>query len=375
MLFPSSLQQALDARKEQNLLRKLRVQEGLIDFCSNDYLGFARNIDLKEKTENKQVNSFLLNGATGSRLISGNSSAIELLEQRIAKLHEAEAALIFNSGYTANLGLLSSIGKKGDVFLYDELAHASLLDGMRLSHAAYYKFRHNDLSDLERLLKTNSTASNIYVVVESVYSMDGDLAPLNELVTLKKKYSFHLIVDEAHAIGVFGDEGLGLCEDKRISTHCFARIYTYGKAMGVHGAAVCGSSALRNYLINFSRPFIYTTALSPHAYAAIDAAYSVLQSSTAKQTLRDRITFFRKIFAGKNVISTTSAIQIILIPGNERVSTASEIMKSHGLDVRAIKSPTVKAGLERLRICLHAYNSEDEIRCLSEILVNNNFVD
>jgi 8-amino-7-oxononanoate synthase len=368
--FPNSLQAALDKRKQESLLRKLHPENNLFDFCSNDYLGFSRSEILQSQIDAGCSAYGNANGATGSRLISGNNIAIENLENKIAQFHNAEAGLIFNSGYDANLGLLSAIGKKEDVFLYDDLVHASLHDGMRLSLSKHYKFKHNDVSDLERLLIAQQASdANCYVLVESVYSMDGDLAPLKEIIALKEKYNFYLVVDEAHATGVFGKQGSGLCNELNIEDKCFARMYTFGKALGVHGAIVLGSTELKNYLINFSRSFIYTTALAPHAYAAIDAAYEYLQSTNQIEVLKTRIQQFNSLVkTDTRFVSTPSAIQCFMVDGNEAVTKASEFLKTKGMDVRAIKSPTVKAGTERLRICLHSFNSEEQITNLVKSL-------
>lgn len=368
--FPLSLQAALNKRKEESLFRKLHHNKNLIDFCSNDYLGFSSSKDLHKLIEEKTAIYGNANGATGSRLISGNTEAIENLENKMAAFHSAESALIFNSGYDANIGLLSSIGKKDDVFLYDELVHASLHDGMRLSPAKHFKFKHNDCADLERLLQTqNNRAANYYVVVESVYSMDGDLAPLKEIVALQEKFNFYLIVDEAHATGVFGKQGKGLCNELNIEEKCFARMHTFGKALGVHGAVVLGSEALRNYLINFARSFIYTTALPSSAYAAMDAAYVLLSSSNETNKLKKIISYFSSLACNDNRFTITpSAIQNFSIEGNADVARASEFMQSKGFDIRAIKSPTVRAGTERLRICLHSFNSEEEVLQMTQTL-------
>lgn len=368
--FPISLQTALDKRKKESLLRKLYVENNLIDFCSNDYLGFSRSKILETIIDSKLWVYGNKSGATGSRLISGNTAAIENLENKITVFHNAEAGLIFNSGYDANLGLLSAIGKKEDVVLYDDLVHASLHDGMRLSLSKHYRFKHNDVHDLERLLIAQQTnEGNCYVLVESVYSMDGDLAPLKEIVALKEKYNFYLIVDEAHATGVLGKQGRGLCNEINIEDNCFARMHTFGKALGVHGAIVLGSVELRNYLINFSRSFIYTTALSPHAYASIDAAYEYLQNTNQIEVLKNRIQQFNSLVkTDARFVSTPSAIQCFMVNGNEAATSTSEHLKSKSMDVRAIKSPTIKAGTERLRICLHSFNSEDQIISLVKSL-------
>ncbi|HEY1040832.1 MAG TPA: pyridoxal phosphate-dependent aminotransferase family protein [Bacteroidia bacterium] len=365
MSFPDSLIQALNKRKEENLFRVLYKNKGLIDFCSNDYLGFSRSSVLGITADQNDTLYGTNNGSTGSRLISGNSEAIEALEHKIALFHHSEAAVIYNSGYDANIGLLSCIGKKDDLFLYDELIHASLHDGMRLSHAAFYKFRHNDLGDLERLLSSKKTAGNVYVVIESIYSMDGDSAPLKEIIGLKEKYAFHLIVDEAHATGVFGKKGKGLCNAMEIESNCFARIHTFGKALGVHGAVVCGSQLLKEYQVNFSRSFIYTTALSPHSYSSIDAAYNLLEESNEINKLRENIRLFKKLSEGyNNLLSSDSSIHCVIVPGNKEVSDASRSLREKGYDVRPIKSPTVRAGSERLRVCLHSFNTPGEITTL-----------
>ena len=278
------LKKRLQVREEQGLLRKLSLPNNLIDFSSNDYLGFARSPELHELilTELETVNCKLetLSGSTGSRLLTGNSQYTEELETFIAYYHKAEAGLIFNSGYTANVGLISSIAQKGDIIFYDELSHASIYDGVRLSKAESFPFRHNDLNHLEERLKFFQNArkenSNSYIIVESVYSMDGDFAPLIELVSLCEDYNVNLIVDEAHATGIFGEKGEGKVVELGLEEKVFSRVHTFGKALGCHGAIVLGSETLRNYLINFSRLFIYTTALPIHTLASIKSAYKLL---------------------------------------------------------------------------------------------------
>ena len=367
--FPENLHLSLLKRKDQNLFRELVNSEDLIDFCSNDYLGFNKSQKLKNLTENKLALYGNKNGSGGSRLLSGNQKSIVQLEYKIAEFHHAQSGLIYNSGYDANIGLLSAIGKKDVVFLYDELIHASLHDGIRLSSAKYYKFKHNNLTDLERLLSTFSSTTIVYVIVESVYSMDGDVAPLQQIVELKKQFSFYLIVDEAHATGVFGIKGRGYCNELKIEKECFARIHTFGKALGVHGAIVLGNNMLRDFLINFSRSFIYTTALSPHAYSAIDASYDLLDETNEVEKLIKIIQYFNlKAQHLVDMNCTTSAIQTYRLKGNEKVMQKSTLFIKNGFDIRAIKSPTVKEGSERLRICLHSYNSETEIDAMLAIL-------
>jgi 8-amino-7-oxononanoate synthase len=359
MSDPANIAKALQARQEKKLLRALSTNFSGADFISNDYLGFSRLGKLNSKNSSTS-------GSGGSRLISGNSTFTEEVEKKIAVFHNAQAALIFNSGYDANLGLFSSVPKKHDLVLMDELIHASIYDGVRLSYAKHYKFKHNDVKDLEHLVeKYAKDHENIYVAVESVYSMDGDEAPLKDLITLKERFkNLFLIVDEAHAIGVFGK---GLCEGRE--EEFFARVYTYGKAMGCHGAAVLGSTDLRNYLINFARSFIYTTALPEHAIATISNAYDLLQENEQQTHLRENIIYFLEKMKGNNsFIKSRSAIQCMVFGSNDKVAALELKLKKANIDAKAVKSPTVKEGSERIRFCLHAYNTKQEIDNLVKLL-------
>lgn len=365
---PSTIVDSLQQRHIKGSLRSLITSYPSIDFSSNDYLGFSSKGLLTE--ELKTLNSSDYIGSTGSRLISGNSMLFQEIENSIAKFHNAESSLIFNSGYEANLGLLSSVPQKGDLILSDELIHASLIDGIRLSFATHYKFRHNDLNSLKELIERHQDSFNeIYVVVESVYSMDGDLTPLLELSRICKKEKIHLIVDEAHAIGVFGENGKGLCQEINMEEDCFARIYTYGKAMGCHGAAIVGSQELKDFLINFSRSFIYTTAMPEHSLLAIKAAYQLLLKTAEIQKLKSNIQYFNsKINDSLNFIESISSIHCQLIPGNQEVQLLEKKCAYNDVFVKAIKSPTVKEGKERIRICLHSYNTKKEMDLLFKLL-------
>jgi 8-amino-7-oxononanoate synthase len=367
----------LEQRKVQSLFRSLRTKENLVDFCSNDYLGFSKRILL-----NSDINDFP-SGATGSRLLAGNTQFIEDLEQEIAHFHGAEAGLIFNSGYDANVGLLASIPQKNDILLTDELIHASMIDGARLSYATRYKFRHNDVENLELRLQNaelNSPTSpniehqtsNTFVALESVYSMDGDKANLLEISNLCEKYGANLIVDEAHATGVFGKNGKGLVNELGLENKVFARVITFGKALGCHGAIVLGSKGLRDYLINFARSFIYTTAAPQHTHESVRQAYQLLKSPDfSNEKLHQLIQFFKKQasqISGLELIESSSAIQCIIISGNERCRLVASELQKNGLDIRPIVSPTVPKGKERLRICLHSFNTEEEILKIFEVL-------
>lgn len=380
MKFPKNLSEKLEARKQNNALRQLSKAIPKIDFASNDYLGFSKSEKIFEETHQYlRAHNYTQNGATGSRLISGNHPIYAVAEDYIASFHQAESALIFNSGYDANVGFFSSVPQKGDFILYDELIHASIRDGIQLSNAKSYKFQHNDFEDLERLiLKFNDNGnlknnSNLYIVTESVFSMDGDTPNLEELIRLTEQHNCFLVIDEAHALGVFGSKGEGIVQETGLQDKVFARIMTFGKGLGCHGAVVLGSNELKNYLINFSRSFIYTTGLSPHSIATILMGYQHLEKETETLLqLRENINFFNqeKQMVGLRplFVRSKSAIQCAIIPGNEKVKNIASLLQENGFDVKAILSPTVPEGQERLRICLHRYNSEAEIVELLNLL-------
>lgn len=359
------LKRKIQEREQSHLLRTLKSPFSGIDFSSNDYLGFAKSFDLKQKIESfLKINPKYQIGSTGSRLISGNSDFIMTLEQEIATFHHAEAGLIFNSGYDANIGLLSAIAQRGDTLVCDELIHASLIDGARLSHANRYIFKHNDLKSLEDKLKNSK--GNIYVITESIFSMDGDAAPLLEISSLCKQYQAQLIVDEAHATGVFGQFGKGLICDLGLENEVFARIHTFGKALGCHGAIILGSEELKMYLINFARSFIYTSALPFHSLVSIKLAYEYLTICENQYLLINSIQYFKQQthHLAHKLIQSDSAIQSLIIPGNENCKKAALQLQKNGFDIKPILSPTVQEGKERLRICLHSYNSKQEIAAL-----------
>lgn len=373
--FPASLKQKLQQRENDDALRCLPTQSGGVDFSSNDYLGFSKSRAIFQETNEMLLSHQIVqNGATGSRLISGNYPMYTQVENQIATFHKSESALLFNSGYDANLGFFSAVPQRHDIILFDELSHASIRDGIRLSLAKSFKFGHNDLDELSDLiLKHRDSAGEIYIATETVFSMDGDSPNLEQLVSIAAHHDCHLVVDEAHALGVFGDCGEGLAQP--FGDSIFARIMTFGKGLGCHGAAILGSEDLRNYLVNFARSFIYTTGLPPHSVAAIGVAYKHLSADvTAREQLRANINFFnqQKLQSGLKPLFVygKSAIQSAIIPGNEKVKAIATQLRQQGFDVKAILSPTVPVGQERLRICLHSYNTESEISSLLGVLRN-----
>jgi len=350
----NKLAEKLALRKQANSLRVLPRFKDHIDFCSNDYLGFARTLSVQNPTTH---------GATGSRLISGNSNQFEELEAKIAAFHKAKSALIYNSGYDANLGLFSCIGERGDTIIYDQYIHASIRDGIRLSKARSFAFEHNNLSSLEK--KLQQASGNVLVAIESIYSMDGDRAPLKKIIDLCEKYKAELILDEAHATGIIGENGEGLAQSLKLEVKLFARIHTFGKAMGCHGAVILGSETFKQYLINFSRPFIYTTALSQHNLNAITSSYIKLENSSLERSLLEgNINLFQSLLSDKlksKWIPSKSPIQCILVKGNSNVKELEEKLQKRGFNIRAILHPTVEEGKERIRICLHSYNTKEQI--------------
>lgn len=364
--LPQNLSEKLKIRKQNNALRQLPNATSLTDFASNDYLGWSQSELIFDETHQLLLDRNIKNnGATGSRLLSGNHQLYTETEDFIARFHQSESALIFNSGYDANVGFFSSVPQRGDLILYDELCHASIRDGIQLSKAKAYKFNHNDFEDLEQLIQRNPNTT-LYIVTETVFSMDGDCPNLEELVSVSNKYNCYLVVDEAHALGVFGERGEGLVQMLGLQDQIFARIMTFGKGLGCHGAAIIGSLELKSYLVNFARSFIYTTGLSPHSVAAILVGYEHLEKDLFPiLKLKENIVFFNQ---HKNMLSlkplfvrSKSAIQSAIIPGNEKVKSIANQLHQKGFDVKAILSPTVPEGQERLRFCIHSYNSTEEI--------------
>lgn len=378
MNFPKKLQQKLTNRIASNSLRSLQTPSNLIDFYSNDYLGLANSEAIFDGAHQLlTTKNYKVNGATGSRLISGNYALYEETEQLIAKFHNTEKALLFNSGYDANVGFFAAVPQRGDIILYDELSHASIRDGIQLSNAKAYKFKHNNLSDLEHLVKryteTNTSITNhIYIVTESVFSMDGDSPDIKKLCQIATQYNAYVIIDEAHALGVFGKNGSGLVQELGLEAAVFARIVTYGKALGCHGASVLGSNDLYKYLLNFSRSFIYTTGLSPHAVATIQIAYKHLQSERI-ENLHQRIQYFiqetKRLQLADLFIHSLSSIHCCVISGTERTKKIAFQLQEKGFDIKPILSPTVAEGKERLRFCLHSFNTQKEITTVLEELV------
>lgn len=358
------LQENLDKRKETGTIRTLKPKRPGIDFYSNDYLGLAGNRELQNLLLKQVIEKpELLSGSTGSRLISGNSCTASETEAYIAEEHKFSAALLFPSGYNANLALFSALPDRHDTIIVDEQIHRSVHDACRMSHARKLKFKHNDLNDLEYLLKRQN--GHCFIAVESLYSMEGDFAPLKEMTDLAERYNASLIVDEAHAFGVFG---YGLIQQYQLQEKVCAAVITYGKALGAHGAAILCNDLIKPYLINFASPFIYSTAAQDFQWASIKTGYEFLkQHPELSEKLQQNIQVFRKQ-AIQTPSSEKSPVQAVLIPDNNRLKMMQSTLSESGFLTYAVYSPTVKEGTERLRICLHSFNTEEEIVTLSEII-------
>ena len=374
MNLPNKLIKKLTNREEDKSIRNLEVQENEIDFFSNDYLGLSKSKKVFQETHQYLVkNQLEINGATGSRLLSGNHSLFQRVEDKLCEFHNSETALVFNSGYDANLGFFSSVLTREDIVLYDEYIHASIRDGITISNSKSYKFNHNDLENLAQTIeKVKKEGQTIYVVTESVFSMDGDSPDLISLTNYCTANSFYLIVDEAHAIGVLGENGRGEVQRLGIESQVFARVITFGKALGCHGAAILGESLLRDYLINFSRSFIYTTSLPPHSLATILFAYQEMEESNLQGQLNSNIELFKneliRLKLQSYFIESTSAIQSCVINGSNRIKKIAAHIQKKGFNIKPILSPTVPFGSERLRFCIHSYNSKKEISEVLELL-------
>jgi 8-amino-7-oxononanoate synthase len=422
------LPKIIDTKNDQALSSS--TSSALIDFASNDYLGLARCKRQHALVQSAYDYLFTPNigidlrspmlGASGSRLLSGDSHLARSLEAKLADVHNRPAALLFNSGYDANLSVLSSLPyREDDAIVMDELVHNSLVMGVRmgrLRRERVYMFRHNDVVDLRRVLNhvasSSSSLSSTLVVVESVYSMDGDIAPLKSILELAKDMGAGVMVDEAHGLGVYGHTntknlemistdgddgdiendvgdlqtqgGAGVLAALNLERHpaLLCSIHTFGKAAGCHGAIVAGSSTLIAYLVNYARPFVYSTALPPHSLVSIQQAYKSMMGVEGE---RRRTKVFRLVryfregisanlnadFPGSDfeLLPSPSPIQALVVPGNEQCISVCQYLRNVGFDVYAIRSPTVTKGKERIRIILHAHNNEDEVSALMKMLV------
>jgi 8-amino-7-oxononanoate synthase len=340
------------------------------NFASNDYLGLAAHPNLRDAAREALDEAGVGSGA--SRLICGTHSHHKLLEEALARFKRTEAALSFSSGYAAALGTIPALAGKGDVIVLDKLCHACLVDGARLAGASMRVFPHNGLEKLESHLRwavQTFPDARVLVLVESVYSMDGDRAPLREIVELKERFGAWLLVDEAHGIGVVGKQGRGLVDELRLSNRIEAQMGTLGKALGSSGAYICGSVALRDYLTNRARSFIFSTAPPPHCAAASHAAVRLLESAEGEALvarLHENIT----LLASRLSAPAQSAIFPVVIGGEESAVKASQKLLEQGFLVPAIRYPTVARGSARLRVTVTAAHHHGDMERLASSLAS-----
>lgn len=384
MSLLQQLEHAVSSREKRGMLRTLRMDGQqqtnlMVDFSSNDYLGLARSRELESTVTAKyeEIKPELLNfGSTGSRLLSGDSAYAQQLENKLGKYFKCESALLFNSGYDANLSLLSSLPQADTVVLYDELVHNSCREGMRLCRSkTMLAFKHNSVEHCKQVLESQECqGKSVVIVVESLYSMDGDVAPIRALCDLASQWPHDclVVVDEAHGTGVFGEAGRGLCDLEQQDQRVFCRIHTFGKALGCHGAVIVGPELLRKYLLNYARPLIYSTSLPVHSLVQISCAFDFMQCF-AEQRQRDLFALvqkFRELAKQANIplAPSESPIQAVMVSGNERVGFVAKQVQLKGFDVYPIRAPTVPAGEERIRVVLHSYNTPEEVEALVNAL-------
>lgn len=369
------LKEFLRERKAKGLLRALRPaalreeayihieNKKYIDFSSNDYLGFATHPRLKEAS--RKAASRFGTGSAASRLLSGDLEMHHRLEETVASFKGKESALTFNSGYQANVGIISALYGKGDAIFSDRLCHASIIDGMMLSGAKLFRFRHNDPEDLESLLKRQRpNFTNGLIVTETIFSMDGDAAPIGELVALKDRYNCRLMVDEAHATGVFGKNGSGAVEEGGSSDRVDLIMGTFSKALGSFGAYLACSSTVKEYLINRCRSFIYSTALPPAVIAAnLDSLQLVKEEPLRRKILLENAGYLREELRRSGFMVRGSSQIIPVIIGDDRLAvTMAGRLQDMGYWILAIRQPTVPAGEARLRLSVTYHHTKDIIR-------------
>ena len=397
-LLEKTLKKRLETGKLRSLAKTFNVTTPSIDFSSNDYLGLARNLELYKNSHETYTNILSrkviqtnesqyprpnhskwntepILGSSGSRLLTGDNIHYHELEQFLAKFHQHKYALLSNSGWDLNFGLCASLPSQDTVVLYDEFCHNSIIAGIRYGRQKLScSFNHNNIQHLKELLQQiPSEKKERIIFVESVYSMDGDICPLNELLDLAQQFDAHVVVDEAHSTGVFGPHGEGLITSLQLQSHpqLLGTVHTFGKAVGVHGAALLTNyESLLSYMFNYNYPLIYSTSLPLHTLISIRQAYEMM--SKCQQERNSLITFIQHYknecqkYNISNMITSDTPIQGIIVPGNDNVVILSKQLQKKGLNVFPIRAPTVSPGKERLRIVLHAHNTKEEITTLCQ---------
>ncbi len=377
VVFNSWLTERIHQIKDQNLYRELTVMtsgpapkvtinsQNQLVFSSNNYLGLAA--DERIIAASRSAAKVMGIGSSGSRLTTGSNIWHQRLEEKIASFKQTEAALLFSSGYLANIGVLSSLAEKGDVILSDELNHASIIDGCRLSKAKTVIYKHVHLKDLETKLKETQKFNKRFVVTDGVFSMDGNIAPLDQIISLAKAYNAFVIVDDAHGTGVLGANGRGICEYFGVQPDVL--IGTLSKALGAEGGFVAGSYILKNFLLNHARSFIFQTALPPCICAASVKAFSIIEEDKRRrESLVAKSTFIRTRLRelGYEVKGTVTPIIPIIIGGTKEALNFSKRLRQYGIFAPAIRPPTVQEGESRIRLTVTAEHSYEDINQLIE---------
>lgn len=369
-LLRARISAQLENLRDASQLRSLEISSG-INLCSNDYLGLAADPRLKQAVI-EAVASAAQVGATGSRLLSGNSREWMQLESEFADFAGTESALYFGSGYAANLGLLSSVLQAGDVVFSDALNHASLIDGIRFSGARKIIYPHCDLEFLERALREHSSMPCAKLIVtESIFSMEGDVVPIDELVRLAKKYGAELVIDEAHALGVCGPEGRGIAAEMKCEREIFAVVYPCGKALASAGAFVCCNAALKEFLVNRARTFLFSTAMPPYIAGQIRAALAIARAEDSRRTyLRELSAVLRQALAaaGLNFGSSSTQIVPVIFGANEAALHVASQLQAAGFIAKAIRPPTVPAGTARIRLSLTSRIAREDIQRMVAVM-------
>lgn len=372
-------------RANNDLVRKIKITDfsAQLDFSSNDYLGLSRDRDLAHFiTESyksyisHQPSSVPVMGSTGSRLLTGNSDLYVDTEKYIASFHSQKECILSNSGWDLNFGLLSSISSEDTVVVYDEYIHNSLVMGIRAGRSkSIHSFQHNNLTDLTNLLYKNKR-KEIVIVIESIYSMDGDMAPLKDIFELALETGAMVLVDEAHSVGVYGPRGDGLVSALQLQQHpnLLGVVYTFGKAVGQHGAAlVTPHEILLTYLANYSKPLIYSTSLPIHSIISIREAYRAIASAHVARThLFSLVELFKTLSRASSIpllAASESPIQAVIVPTNAAVIAVAQQLQLRGFSCFPIRAPTVPAGTERIRVILHSHNTVEDVSRLVESLV------
>jgi 8-amino-7-oxononanoate synthase len=355
------IRQELDRIETEGLRRRLSPPFG-IDLSSNDYLQLATHPGLARAMANAALEEGC--GSTGSRLLRGERESFRHIEQRFAQFKHAEASLYFGSGYAANLGVLGTFIGRTDLVFSDERNHASILDGIQLAHARRVKFPHCDAAALARLLRAAPRDAQRFIVTESLFSMDGDFAPLADYAALARETGAALIVDEAHAVGVYGARGSGLVEENGVNDGVFITVNTAGKALGVVGAFVAGPSWAIDYLVQRARPFLFSTAPPPPLAAALDASLTLIENEPARRAeLRRKAELLGGLLAERSVARPThSQIIPIVLGANDRATAAAAELQREGFDVRAIRPPSVPEGEARLRVSVNIGLDDEVLR-------------